>query len=215
MPRIPSGFTKRSASSAAPTTQQLAQTRSSESSTVVSTKATATSTAGGGSDGHHVFANDGIEAAALASTTFWCERPGQGVLVDFKDSWVLELVSGGERETGEAVESDMAMAWSVVVPGICPFHVVAKQSKDGAALCGGIFQHTHETPEEVGPNHINLVTSKSLVLNQPLVTMPMSMHALLLSPELRAASLYFYNDHKFKANYPDLYLNLQGKLQTE
>ncbi|KAJ2688811.1 hypothetical protein IWW39_001952 [Coemansia spiralis] len=128
--------------------------------------------------------------------------PGQGLLVEFRDSWVLDLVSGsGRAEAG---------SWKVVVPGICPFHVAAKQLKTGVTQCGGMLTHAHES-QEAGPNFTNEVTERSLVLKQSLVTAPMPMHALIISPELRAVSLYFYFDIKFKASYPEAYANLNGR----
>ncbi|KAJ2753882.1 hypothetical protein GGI19_002812 [Coemansia pectinata] len=196
MPRIPSGFIKRSASS-----DLSPPTRPRESSdAIASTKAKpASGKAAQSSDS----TNDDADTKVA---TYWCQAPGQGLLVEFRDSWILELVSGG---LATDTASDRAMSWKVVVPGICPFHVVAKQFKGDRTWCGGMFTHAHES-QEAGPNFVNDVTDKSLVLKRPLITAPMPMHALIMSPELRAASLYFYFDLKFRASYPEEYANLRA-----
>ncbi|KAJ2260159.1 hypothetical protein GGI01_003177 [Coemansia sp. RSA 376] len=148
------------------------------------------------------------DGAAKKAVTYWCQAAGQGLLVEFKDSWILELVTGG---LAAGAARDRIASWRVVVPGICPFHIVAKQFKGDKTWCGGMFTHAHES-QEAGPNFVNEVTDESLVLNRPLVTSPMPMHALIMSPELRVASLYFYFDLKFKASYPEAYANLQAAL---
>ncbi|KAJ1909613.1 hypothetical protein LPJ71_003466 [Coemansia sp. S17] len=198
MPRIPSGFVKRSASSA----RQSSLTRPCESS-----DATASTNADPASGSVVKSSDSTSDGAAKKAVTYWCQAAGQGLLVEFKDSWILELVTGG---LAAGAARDRIASWRVVVPGICPFHIVAKQFKGDKTWCGGMFTHAHES-QEAGPNFVNEVTDESLVLNRPLVTSPMPMHALIMSPELRAASLYFYFDLKFKASYPEAYANLQGR----
>ncbi|KAJ2048653.1 hypothetical protein GGI08_005943 [Coemansia sp. S2] len=197
MPRIPLGFVKRSASSA----RQSSLTRPCESS-----DATASTNADPASGSVVKSSDSTSDGAAKKAVTYWCQAAGQGLLVEFKDSWILELVTGG---LAAGAARDRIASWRVVVPGICPFHIVAKQFKGDKTWCGGMFTHAHES-QEAGPNFVNEVTDESLVLNRPLVTSPMPMHALIMSPELRAASLYFYFDLKFKASYPEAYANLQG-----
>ncbi|KAJ2002275.1 hypothetical protein GGI04_003409 [Coemansia thaxteri] len=144
-----------------------------------------------------------------STRTYWCDLPGQGLLIEFGDSWILELVNdGGDREAN-CVGSGKAQRWKVAVPGICPFHVVAKKQTNNVTDCGGIAGHSHE-PLVAGPKHNVAVTGSSLMLKQPLVTMPMPMHALLMSSELRSSSLYYYLDPTFKTKYPDFYANLAG-----
>ncbi|KAJ2890195.1 hypothetical protein GGI21_006262 [Coemansia aciculifera] len=208
MDRIPSGFSKRSSVSVAPRERQprmQEEGRGDSSKSVLSKKPVPIASTDGSS---------GVGASSLTSMTtktFWCEEPGRGMLVVFKDSWILKLTSRGELEAGEITDRSVVGAWNVVVPGICPFHIIAQRGKDDSAVCGGIYQHIHDAVEDMRPGCIYSVTSDSLVLNQPLVTTSMPMHALLLSPELRRVSLFYYNDGTFSGSYPDVYTNLQGK----
>ncbi|KAJ1644835.1 hypothetical protein LPJ64_003528 [Coemansia asiatica] len=131
---------------------------------------------------------------------YWCQKHGLSVKAQFKGKWIVDLTD----DEGFIV-SEKNASTTIVVPGLCPFHVIAEQCADGQrVLCGGCNSHKHEDgPGIVGTTIAD--TSLELVLETPLITQPVPLDILIRSPELRIRALYFYIDNTFKLTYPSAY----------
>ncbi|KAJ2724551.1 hypothetical protein GGI07_001898 [Coemansia sp. Benny D115] len=146
--------------------------------------------------------------------TYWCKVPSQTIEVKLEQQsqWLCELM---ERPQGKKVRRK-----TILIRGLCPFHVVASKYSDGSVVCGGCQTHVHEEEREEGehggPVVHERVVDEHEVLLLPLVTQPMSMDALLRSPELRLASLFVYMDIGFSATYASKYgeLAAAGRLTS-
>lgn len=126
--------------------------------------------------------------------------------MEFRDHWITDLLD--QPDTGEIYEKNQRH--SVVVPGLCPFHILAQHTRQGTAICGGLPIHIHEATI-TRPDDSHTVDKHSMVLNQALVTIPIPMDALIASYYLFTHSLYYYLDAKFKASYADAYQLLDTK----
>ncbi|KAJ2803923.1 hypothetical protein H4R20_002701 [Coemansia guatemalensis] len=121
-------------------------------------------------------------------------RPGirvAGVEEVFYDTCILQLV---ERDEGAPPpKPSPGGGYTVTIPGLCPFHVIAEKQANGTTICGGIQSHVHEkAPSEIADNKV--VTKGSLVLKIPLVTQPVPFSVLLSIPDLRRIAVYFHRD---------------------
>ncbi|KAJ1823006.1 hypothetical protein LPJ56_000373 [Coemansia sp. RSA 2599] len=141
----------------------------------------------------------GSAAEKQKKRIYWCQRHGLSLKVQFKGSWIAGLAASQEPMCAKTKE-----ATTVVVPGLCPFHVIAERDSSQRVLCGGCNSHMHEDgPGSMGAATID--TDTMLVLDTPLVTHPVPLDILIRSPELRIRALYFYVDAAFKLTYPSAY----------
>ncbi|KAJ2591777.1 hypothetical protein EV177_008836 [Coemansia sp. RSA 1804] len=143
-------------------------------------------------------------------SVYWCDLEGQRAMLKFKESWVLDIAGGGTEE-GELYRESKDDC-EILVYGLCPFHVVAKRLPDQTTYCGGNNIHMHQAPEDSGSGMFYLDPDKTTkkALDMALVTRPMPMDALIRLPELRALSLYAFEDPQYKKSYPDAYADIDS-----
>ncbi|KAJ1897256.1 hypothetical protein LPJ66_003480 [Kickxella alabastrina] len=133
------------------------------------------------------------------ATLHWCQTPGQTTKVQF-----LGPLSPTAHQ-GILQTASTASSRSILVQGICPFHIVARHSPDGSTDRRGCSSHMHEASAHTIGTEMT-ADPRQLAL----VTAPLPMDVLLRCPELRPISLYYYTDRVFKCTYAQKYRSLVG-----
>ncbi|KAJ1995259.1 hypothetical protein GGI25_002273 [Coemansia spiralis] len=142
---------------------------------------------------------------------FWCKVAGQSVKVAFSGDLIKYIITMGNGETKEhGRDHDKHGEHEVVVPGLCPFHVITKVLSDGTTYYGGMQSHMHEMKTS-SPGIELLMSSYSKIFDMAMVTWLMPMDVILRLPELRPVSLYIYIDIVYRNRYPDSYANIEAK----
>ncbi|KAJ1664915.1 hypothetical protein IW140_003734 [Coemansia sp. RSA 1813] len=150
----------------------------------------------------------GQQMKTAERSLYWCQEPGQQVMIQFKGRSVLGIISGNLADSELLEERDRGEC-DVLVLGLCPFHVIAKKLSDETTYCGGSNVHMHEKNAN-GPGMVDSIASQIDTLDTALVTQPMPMSAVIRLPELRVLSLYVYEDAGYRKSYPGAYTKIES-----